>query len=151
MNVQGAILGIPALVLICLLVTASLFDLKLRRVPNSLILTGSTLALLFVASGLAAITLVDALLGGLAGLCVFILPYAIGKMGAGDVKLLGMSGLFLGPLPVLSAALYTMLAGGFLALFYLMYRCCGARCKTSVTVPYAVAISLGVFFVLAGY
>lgn len=93
----------------------------------------------------------QAMTGGLVGLGLFLLPYALGQMGAGDVKLLGMCGLFLGPMSVLSAALYTMLAGGGLALFYLLRSRWITKQNSNVTVPYAVAITLGVLFVLAGY
>lgn len=109
------------------------------------------LGLLLAVTGFSGISLANALLGGLVGLGVFMLPYAFGKMGAGDVKLLGMCGVFLGPLPVLSAALYTMLAGGVLAMFYLMNRHFKFNSRLLATVPYAVAISLGVLVVLAGY
>jgi prepilin peptidase CpaA len=42
--------------------------------------------------------------------------YFIGAMGAGDVKLMGMVGVGLGPGGVLSAAVLTFLIGGLLAL-----------------------------------
>lgn len=145
------LLHLPQVVLIGLLVGASIFDLLLRRVPNTLTLVGSTAALLLVLTGFSEITLTQALTGGLIGLGLFLIPYALGQMGAGDVKLFGMCGLFLGPIPVISAALYTMLAGGGLALSYLLRSKCTPKRKTIDTVPYAVAISLGVMLVLAGY
>lgn len=90
-------------------------------------------------------------MGGIVGSGLFIVPYAIGQMGAGDVKLLGMCGLYLGTVPVITAALYAMLAGGLLALFYLYHIRIGIVCRTKPTVPYAVAITAGVLIVLAGY
>ena len=131
---------------------ASVIDLRLRRVPNLLVISGSILAVLFGLTGISDVSLTQMLMGGIVGLGVFILPYAIGQMGAGDVKLLGMCGFFLGPIPVLTAAVYAMLAGGLLAVCYLM--CCqtmNARSKHQITLPYAVAITLGVLIVLAGY
>jgi prepilin peptidase CpaA len=42
--------------------------------------------------------------------------FALGGMGAGDVKLLGAVGAWLGPLAVVWVALYSGIAGGLLGL-----------------------------------
>lgn len=55
-------------------------------------------------------------LGWLAGALVFFPLFALGGMGAGDVKLLAALGAWLGPIPVLWIALYSSLAGGVLGL-----------------------------------
>ncbi|WP_395400072.1 prepilin peptidase [Pseudoduganella sp. UC29_106] len=56
-------------------------------------------------------------LGGLGiGLLLLLPMYMLGVMGAGDVKLLAMAGIFLGPHEAVRAALTTMIAGGILAL-----------------------------------
>lgn len=143
--------GLASIVLITSLIVASLFDLYQRRVPNWLTLGGSLVAFLFVISGVSEISVTNALIGGAIGLAVFLPVYAFGKMGAGDVKLLGMCGLFLGVVPVLCAAIYAMLAGGVLALGYAAQSHWQTVEKPAATVPYAVAIATGVFFVLAGY
>lgn len=78
------------------------------------------------------------LLGGLllGGGCLLPL-YLGGVLGAGDVKLMGVAGSFLGVKAVLVSVLLTTLCGGGLALFYLGFM-------NSATLPYGVAILLGV-------
>ena len=58
-----------------------------------------------------AATACSGVMGPLAGLRALQMPlYLIRGMGAGDVKLLAMVGVWVGPLPALTAALLTMLA-----------------------------------------
>jgi Type IV leader peptidase family. len=79
----------------------------------------------------------DGLEGGLLGLLIFLPFYWLGGMGAADLKLLGLVGVYLGPQGVLYSALYTALAGGVLALLALVFH-------ASRRLPYAVAIAVGV-------
>lgn len=151
LNIVDLLPALPQVTLVLLLLGASAFDLSHRRVPNLLTLSGAIAAVIFSLTGIAEISLSQALLGGIVGLALFIVPYAIGQMGAGDVKLLSMCGLYLGIMPVITAALYTMVAGGVLALFYLCRIRIGSVYSPKSTVPYAVAITAGVLFVLSGY
>ena len=57
-----------------------------------------------------------ALEGLLLGIAFLILPYILGGMGAGDAKLMGAVGAFLGPKGVFAAFLYSALTGGIYAL-----------------------------------
>jgi len=62
-------------------------------------------------------------IAGLALGLVLMLPgHLVGATGAGDVKLLGAIGTLLGPAGVLSAFLYTALAGGLLAVVVAVRR-----------------------------
>jgi prepilin peptidase CpaA len=60
--------------------------------------------------------------GWLAGIAFFLLPFALGGMGGGDVKLMGALGAWLGPALALWVALYSGAAGGLLALSVAMYQ-----------------------------
>jgi prepilin peptidase CpaA len=52
-----------------------------------------------------------------------LLPvYLLKAMGAGDVKLLGMVGAFLGPLATFHAALGTFVVGGVLSILFVLRR-----------------------------
>jgi prepilin peptidase CpaA len=105
---------------------AVVHDLRFRRIPNSLVLAGSAFGILIQAfapagaglfgSPAGALGFTTALLGGLTGLGLFMPMYALRALGAGDVKLLAMIGVWLGPTGVACAALWTLLAGGVLAL-----------------------------------
>ena len=112
-------------VLSALCALAVLHDLLSLRIPNSLVLAGIALGLLFQAfapngeglfSGGTGLGLSTAVLGGLTGLAILLPMYALRAMGAGDVKLLAMVGVWLGPQGVAWAGLWTLLAGGVLAV-----------------------------------
>ena len=114
------------LALVALVVTAVVCDLRSRRIPNALVASGIALGLFIQTvapsgGGLfghpaGALGLLPALLGGLLGLGLFLPLYALRAMGAGDVKLLAMIGVWLGAPAVGYAALWTMVAGGVLSL-----------------------------------
>lgn len=107
------------IVLLVLLIAAALWDMSTRLIPNLLVGTGLVLALAchFALSGVAG--LVFSFKGLALGMALLIIPFFLGGMGAGDVKLLGMVGAFLGPEMVWNAFLWTALIGGAAALIYL--------------------------------
>jgi prepilin peptidase CpaA len=91
-------------------------DIRTRRVPNALTFSAAGLGVAYAAlsGGWPAVS--DSLAGLLVGLALFLPIFALGGMGAGDVKLLGTIGAWVGPWTVLSVALYGSLAGGVLAV-----------------------------------
>ena len=55
--------------------------------------------------------------GGLAlGIGLFIVPYLLGGMGAGDAKLMGAAGAILGPMGIVIASIMVILSGGIYAI-----------------------------------
>ncbi len=100
----------------CLLLLALWHDIASRRIPNWLSGMGllAGLAFSFLASN--GIGPGSSLLGASAGFAVMLPLYMLRAMGAGDVKLMAAVGAFLGPIPVLGAALLTFTAGGVLSL-----------------------------------
>ncbi len=114
------------LALVVLVLTAVVCDLRSRRIPNALVASGIALGLFIQTvapegGGLfshpaGALGFVPALLGGLLGLGLFLPLYALRALGAGDVKLVAMVGVWIGAPAVAYAALWTMLAGGVLSL-----------------------------------
>jgi prepilin peptidase CpaA len=54
--------------------------------------------------------------GWLVGAAVFFIPFALGGLGAGDVKLMAALGAWLGPADALWLGVYTAIAGGAAAL-----------------------------------
>ena len=155
------------IILLLILGTAIASDLRWRKIPNWL--TGPAI---LVGLGLHTVVnqwtgLVFSLEGAAVGLGVFVILYACGWMGAGDVKLFAAVGAFLGPAQTISAAIAIALVGGLLALvvlgFHQGWRKTGlwlcsyvqsvflTRSVQALTpvqgaapkVPYAVAIGLG--------
>jgi prepilin peptidase CpaA len=95
---------------------ACVFDLRTRRIPNWLTFGAAAAGLVFhVASG-GASGVTQSISGCAAGVALLILPYALGGMGAGDVKLLGALGAWLGPGDTFWLAMYTGVAGAVMAL-----------------------------------
>lgn len=103
-------------VLIAVLTLASLLDIKIRRIPNylSVILVVTCLFAYSLAYGMEG--LLFSLKGMGVGFIILFVPYLLGGMGAGDVKLMAGVGAALGPGQVLWALLFTSLFGGVFAL-----------------------------------
>ncbi len=123
------------LVLSCVLSVAAWTDVRSRRVSNEWL--GLGLVVYVILSFLFGLDPRTALVGGVLGLLVFLPFYWLGGMGAADLKLMGLVGIYLGPHGLLYSALYTALAGGVLAVLALALR-------ASRRLPYAVAIAVGV-------
>jgi len=60
--------------------------------------------------------------GAVVGLILFLPLYLGGGMGAGDVKLMAGVGSFFNPMNALLAACLTLIAGGVLAIFFLVTK-----------------------------
>jgi prepilin peptidase CpaA len=98
-----------------MLVACMWYDANQRRIPNMLVLWGSLTALGLSLSTLG-IGLNLALAGGMVGFFIFGVLYRLGMVGAGDVKLVGATGFFLGYPDMFRVALFIFLAGGILSL-----------------------------------
>lgn len=110
--------------LIGLLIAGAWSDYGTRRIPNPLVFCGALAGLAYNGLVPPAFTppLESLLLaaGGMAcGLALLLPFYLLRAMGAGDVKLMGMCGAFLGFPAIFPAVLGTFLAGGVLSLCYL--------------------------------
>src|SRR6476469_9828974 len=95
---------------------AVVWDLATRRIPNVLTF-GAALAAILVhgyVSGWSGAAM--ALAGWAAGAAFFFPFFALGGMGAGDVKLLAALGAWLGPVAAMWVALFAGIAGGIMAL-----------------------------------
>lgn len=95
-----------------ILAFAALWDLRSRRIPNVLTLPGILLGVAFLAweTGWAGVW--TGFAGALAGAGLLFLPFALGGLGAGDVKLMAVVGAFGGPALAFRAFLGAALAGG---------------------------------------
>jgi prepilin peptidase CpaA len=154
-----------------LVVLASASDLRTRRIPNALTVTGLGIALaLRGASG------VEPLASGLMAAAIAFVPavalVALGGLGGGDAKLLAAVGAFVGPEGLPTTLFVTALVGGAMGTVVVVRRgAFGAtvtRCRAilatpfgmsaeplprlgapgAIAIPYGVAISAGA---LAGW
>jgi prepilin peptidase CpaA len=164
------------LVLVIALVCLAMYsDLRWRKIPNCLTLPAIALGfvLSFVGSGWNG--LLFALMGFVVGMGLLMLPYLLGGMGGGDVKLMGALGSLLGSHAVLNVFLFTSLIGGIIAIvvavanrsliemlkrIVLFMKCVflfqapatgAAVFKKSPSMPYGVAIGAGtLLYLVAG-
>ena len=114
---QGAII-----ILLILLVIAAVIDIQQHRIPNMLSLGGiiTGIALQGWVSGLSGIIAGGG--GAAVGIAIFLPFYLAHGMGAGDVKLMGAAGAFLGPANALLATGLSLATGGFMAIVILLAR-----------------------------
>jgi prepilin peptidase CpaA len=95
---------------------ACVTDLRSRRIPNVLTFGAALAAFVYhgIDGGLEGFLAAAA--GWLAGVAIFFLPFFLGGMGGGDVKLVAALGAWLGPWLTVWLALYTGVAGGVAAV-----------------------------------
>src|SRR5688572_2362189 len=86
---------------------ACVTDVRSRRIPNVLTFGAAAAALLFHLFVAGTGGLQTAVGGWLVGTVLFLPFFALGGMGAGDVKLLAALGAWLGPRETVWLALYT--------------------------------------------
>jgi prepilin peptidase CpaA len=107
---------------------AAASDAARLRIPNALIvylLGGVMVAAVLSQPGWAGLAAHAAV--GLAILVGGLILFARGWMGGGDVKLLAVTGLWLGPAATPALLILTALAGGVLTLAMIGLRFCGAN------------------------
>lgn len=102
--------------------TGAAIDMWTRRVPNPLTALLAAFGVLLAAYGVSGISVGTSFAGLFVGLALMLPGYLIGGTGAGDVKLFAALGTLLGPAPIAAAFLYTLLAGGAMALLVAVHR-----------------------------
>ena len=109
------------ILLIVLIGVALYFDLTSHRIPNFLTFPAIVWGLVFYTATDGLNGLWFSFAGLLVGLAIFFIPFAMGGMGGGDVKLLGAVGALQGWQFVLAVGILTAAAGGLMALGYLIF------------------------------
>jgi prepilin peptidase CpaA len=111
-----ASIELRAAVVLAVALMAVAFDVRTRRIPNWLTFGAAAGAVVFG-------TIVDgwggawpAALGWLVGALLFFPFFALGGMGAGDVKLLAALAAWLGPAEAVWLAIFASIAGGAVAV-----------------------------------
>src|SRR5512146_11218 len=107
--------------LVALLVTGCWTDLRARRIPNKLVLFTAAIGVLFSIAAHGWLNGFTRAGGGmLTGLAIWFPFFALGMLGAGDVKLFAAAATFLGAKWAVEGALYTALYGGRLAAAFMI-------------------------------
>jgi len=108
-NVAFAALASGALV-------ATVVDIRVRRIPNTLTAAMAGVGIGLAASGASGVSLGASIAGFVVGLALMMPGHMLGATGAGDVKFMAAIGAIVGPALVVSSFLFTALAGGVLAV-----------------------------------
>lgn len=136
--------------LLLMLVAASgFFDLKERKIPNKITFTGILIGILFNIITGGWMGLLQSILGMFAGLAIFFIPFVMGGMGAGDVKLMGAIGALMGWQFSVMTALYSAIVGGIMVLIHLLYT--GKLRETMTKMIYALVNIILQFSIRLGY
>jgi prepilin peptidase CpaA len=111
-------------VLLALLAAAAVWDFRTYRIPN--LITGGGIVFAFVYNAMVPAAMYAGWTwtagGMLLGFAALLPMYAIGAMGAGDVKLMAMAGAFLGPQGAAWALFFSVVTGGIAALAFALRK-----------------------------
>ncbi|QGU00288.1 Type IV prepilin peptidase TadV/CpaA [Candidatus Syntrophocurvum alkaliphilum] len=134
------------------------YDYMTRRIPNFLTFPAIILGLGLNAYYYGFPGLGNGALGMLLGIALLLIPFFIGGMGAGDVKLLAAVGAINGTAFVLTTFIYSALIGGIMSIIAIilkrqfkatmsnmfLFMVPGAKMSQPKTgIPYGIAIFLG--------
>src|ERR1017187_5956862 len=126
------------MVLMIMLLAAAVFDVRYRRIPNWLTVSGAVLGVAInTIIGSPEGGLVFSLVGLLVAFAVYAVLYALHAMGAGDVKLMAATGALVGWERWFGIFLVTALLGGVMALMLVLAR--GRLKKTLFNVSFIVS------------
>ncbi|MDD4649703.1 MAG: A24 family peptidase [Desulfoplanes sp.] len=101
---------------------AALCDVIQQKIPNSLNLGLVVCSIGYHTLHAGIPGFIFSLSGMAVGIVVLFIPFAMGGMGAGDVKLMGAVGAALGPRGAFISFMYIALLGGVWALYLLITK-----------------------------
>ena len=149
---------------------SSIYDLVSRRVPNYLTGVAAMIGLVCPWFDICNVSVISSYLGGLVGLLLFLPPYSLNVMGAGDVKLMAAIGTLMGFPFIIQSSVMIVIFGAIIAILLLtvrrqltssIYRLAGVvtgsisvtslanvHSDDSRTMPFAPAIFLGVLWTI---
>ncbi|WP_018086674.1 A24 family peptidase [Desulfurispora thermophila] len=111
---------LPKAILLTTIVASIYTDLKYRKIYNAVLLPSFMAALLYHTFSAGTNGLLFSIKGAALGLALLLIPFMLGGMGAGDVKLLAVIGAWQGANFVWLCFLLTALAGGAIATVQLV-------------------------------
>jgi len=133
---------------------ASVFDIKAKKIPNSLILVMlgvwvvTIVPKLFFDTDAAITLLVGSLLGFLIGGGLFLIVYLISRkgLGGGDVKFMAAAGLYIYYTGVLTSILYGAILAALTGLILLLLKKLGRKDSMPLAPFLYVGILITVFY-----
>jgi prepilin peptidase CpaA len=160
------------LVVLVAALTATIVDVRTRRIPNALTFGIAAFGFAMAGTGASGLSFGSALAGCALGLALMLPGHVYGGTGAGDVKFLAALGAVVGPGRIVATFLYGAIAGGVIAIGFACARGRlgrtirgasriaagdpGARSEASAAgvnnrFPYAPAIAAGSLLAVLGF
>ncbi|NLK20900.1 MAG: prepilin peptidase [Epulopiscium sp.] len=133
-----------------LLLVIAMIDIKTETIPNATIIFGLILGIIYIIimafTSYSWIGIKDGILGFFTGSLIIFLIILIsrGGMGAGDMKLMGVVGLFLGYKGVIVTLFFGIIAGGIAGVLLLLTKVKSRK----ATIPFGPFLVLGTFITL---
>ena len=145
---------------IALLIALSVIDLRVRLLPNKLVLPFALLGIVFhITTEWRYLDITGVLLGGLAGFGILYLiraganyVYKQDALGLGDVKLMGAAGLWLGPemiMMALSVGAFAGLVHGIGVALWAAYQTKSKPRFARLQIPAGPGFAIGIVIVAA--
>jgi prepilin peptidase CpaA len=103
------------------LIISAAYDIRSHRIPNYLTYSSMFIGILCNTLINGTVGLTFSLFGITSGIGLLIIFYLMGGMGAGDVKLVGAVGSFLGTKGVFISFLISAIVGGLYSLFLILF------------------------------
>ncbi|RLL47030.1 hypothetical protein D8M04_07520 [Oceanobacillus piezotolerans] len=110
------------LFLIIILTICVITDVKRRMIYNKVIYPAMLFTFIYQFATAGWEGLSHSFIGFLIGFGLLLIPYFMGGMGAGDVKLLALIGAMKGGAFIFHAFLYTAIIGGVIAIAIILFR-----------------------------
>lgn len=135
-------------VIMLLVISIALYtDLRKRIIPNWLTFGGAGIGILIHIYETGWTGMGVAASGFFLGIAFLIIPFMMGGIGAGDVKLMGAIGALMGIHFVFYTMLWTAIAGGVISVIYIMIKrgwfSWNIYSAKGLVFPYGVAIFIG--------
>ena len=111
---------IPILFLSGILILSAVIDFLRQKIPNLITYPSMVIALSYHGVMRGIDGLIFSLAGLAVGISLFLLPYLMGGMGAGDAKLMGVVGAMIGVKAVFFAFFCTAIVGVIYALVLIL-------------------------------
>ncbi len=112
------------IVLVCILIVVAFIDMDFMIVPNEIIIFGLMAGVIFCLIDFSIPNLISTVSALFIGSGVFLLIAVVsnGAMGGGDIKLMGVIGLFLGIKGILLTIFLSFFIGAIVSVFLLYFK-----------------------------
>ncbi len=105
-----------------ILLLAVIWDYKECKIPNMLIVIGWAAGLICTVNNGGKAVIPDRLAGALLPVAVLMILFKIRVLGAGDIKLISVMGMFYGVKSVTFIIIYSFIMGAVVALIKMIYK-----------------------------